>query len=131
MIATVILGIVVLLAITIIRVYARGLCVTLKLLKEIYLCKKPYKILPEMEGFESKNNKEIWRQIKRDALIVDTFCGFSSMATEIVPTFKRMQSCIQILRNKKTGGLHKLPVFLFSKRKISGQFLDTEDSCGP
>lgn len=97
----IVLGIIIWLTITIIRVYARGLCVTIKLLKEIYLYQKPYKILPEMEGFESKNKKIIWRQLKRDALVVDTFCGFSSMSTEIAPAYKRMQSLIQILRNKK------------------------------
>lgn len=97
----IVLGIIIWLLITVIRVYARGLCVTLKLLKEIYLCKKPYKILPEMEGFENKNKKIIWRQLKRDALVVDSFCGFSNMATEIAPSYERMQSSIQILRNKK------------------------------
>lgn len=95
------LGIVIWLIITVIRVYARGFCVTIKLLKEIYFCKKPYKILPEMEEFESKNKKIIWKQLKRDALVVDTYCGYSSMATEIAPAYKRMQSCIQIIRNKK------------------------------
>lgn len=86
-----------------VRVNGRKTCIKINLLKEVYLNKRPYKILPEMEELKKMNEKKIWSLLQREALIVDTYCGFSSMSQEIAPNYSRMRSLIQILRNRRAS----------------------------